>query len=214
MRNLISILCIIVLIPLNLISQTTIRNGVVEDRRAGEIISNLNATLSKEYPVSLDYSVSSKEDSFTMKGSLTINKEKYYGTYDKDEIYSNGVSVWIYQREVNEVTINNASEVDNEVLNISKFLADAKIKFRPKLIREEAGNHIIDLIPRTKSQFSKIRIYASKSTNRLTKIEVSYHKGDKFIYKISNYKPKVKVSESMFSFNPNKFPGVIIVDLR
>ena len=130
------------------------------------------------------------------------------------KIFCDGTSIWIYQQETNEVTINSVEDSQNEILNISKFISEANSKFRPKLIREEKGDYIIDLIPKTKSEFSKVRLKTNIKTNRISSIEVNYRSSKSYTYNITTYKTKVPLKESDFVFNKKNYPTANVVDLR
>lgn len=205
---------ILVLLPLFSFSQVDIKSKGVEDIKAKNIINEVSSKLRQETPISFEFTLSSMKDNTNYRGSLTLNADKYFGNIGRDKVYCDGTSIWVYQAEINEVNINNIEDVDNDVLNITKFISEANTKFRPKLIRQEAENNIIDLLPREKSEFSKIRIYVNKNTSRLTKIELIYNGGHSFVYNINSYKTKIKVKSSEFSFNPKEYPSALIVDLR
>ncbi len=197
------------------IAQTKIKDGVVIDQRAEKIITQVAQKLKADSPVSISFSFIEKGvKTIGQKGEFSFNGDKYFGHFMGNNIFCDGKSIWIYQQETNEVTINSVEETQNEILNISKFIAEANSKFRPKLIREENGNYVIDLTPKTKSEFSKIRLKTNIKTNRISSIEVSYRSSSSYVYSITNYKAKVQLKDSDFIFNKQNFPNPVIVDLR
>lgn len=195
-------------------AQKEIQNGVVIDKQAQKIITNISSKLKAESPISLNFSLSQKGKQSSEKGNIKLNGNKYTASFSGNNIYCDGKTVWIYQKETNEVNINNIEETENEILNISKFISEANTKFRPKLIKEEKGNYIIDLTPKTKSEFSKVRLRSNKQTNRIHSIEVNYKKGNVYTYLISNYKTKIQSKDSDYVFNKKDYPSANIVDLR
>lgn len=196
-------------------SQTTIKNGVVVDSKAQKIINSVAQKLKADSPVSISFSLTEKGvKSVGEKGEFSFNGNKYFGNFSNNKIFCDGTSIWIYQKETNEVTINSVEDSQNEILNISKFISEANSKFRPKLIREEKGFYIIDLIPKTKSEFSKVRLKTNINNNRISSIEVNYRNSKSYTYSITNYKTKVPLKDSDFTFNKKNYPGVNVVDLR
>ena len=194
--------------------QREVKNGVVIDKQAETIISNVGSKLKTESPISLNFSLSKKGKKSSDKGTLTLNGNKYIASFSDNKVYCDGKTVWVYQKETNEVNVNNIAETENEVLNISKFISEANTKFRPKLIREENGNYIIDLTPKLKSEFSKVRLKINKLTKRISSMEVNYKEGNVYTYSISNYKTKIKIQDKGFTFPKKDYPKVNIVDLR
>jgi outer membrane lipoprotein carrier protein len=194
--------------------QREIKNGIVIDKQAEKIITNAGSKLKTESPISLTFSLNNKNKKKTEKGNLTISGNKYIVSYSDNKVFCDGKTVWVYQKGTNEVNINNVESSENEILNISKFISEANIKFRPKLIREENGNYIIDLSPKTKSEFSKVRLKINKQTNQIISMEVNYKGGNVYSYTISNYKTKIKIKDSSFTFSKKDYPTASIVDLR
>ncbi|MFA6200022.1 MAG: outer membrane lipoprotein carrier protein LolA [Bacteroidales bacterium] len=194
--------------------QREVKNGVVIDKQAETIISNVGSKLKTETPISLNFSLNKKGNKSSDKGTLTLNGNKYIASFSDNKVYCDGKTVWVYQKGTNEVNVNNIAETENEVLNISKFISEANTKFRPKLIREENGNYIIDLSPKTKSEFSKVRLKINKQTSRIASMEVNYKGGNVYSYTISNYKTKIKIKDSSFTFSKKDYPTASIVDLR
>ena len=195
-------------------SQREIKNGVVIDKQAEKIITLAGSKLKTESPISLTFSLNNKNKKKTEKGNLTISGNKYIVSYSDNKVFCDGKTVWVYQKETNEVNISNVEGSENEILNISKFISEANIKFRPKLIREENGNYIIDLMPKLKSEFSKVRLKINKQTKRISSMEVNYKEGNVYTYSISNYKTKIKIQDKGFTFPKKDYPKVNIVDLR
>lgn len=210
------VLYAIMLIFSPIFAQKEIKNGVVIDKQAEGIISKTSSKLKSESPISLDFSLSTKENkkSSSEKGSLTFNNNKYYASFIDNKAYCDGKSIWIYNKDTKEVTINNVENSESDILNISKFVADANKNYRAKLIREEKGNYIIDLLPKTKSDISKVRLLINKQSLRINEMSLSYKSGNTYIYKITSYKVKVKTVDTDFVFQKKNFPNATIVDLR
>lgn len=197
-------------------AQREINNGVVVDKQAEGIISKTSSKLKSESPISIDFSLSTKENrkSSSEKGSLTFNNNKYFASFIDNKVYCDGKSVWIYNKDTKEVNINNVDNSENDILNISKFVADANKNYRAKLIRQEKGNYVIDLLPKKKSDISKVRLLINKKSSRINEMSLSYKSGNTYIYKITSYKVKVKTIDTDFVFQKKNFPNATIVDLR
>ncbi|HHT03752.1 MAG TPA: outer membrane lipoprotein carrier protein LolA [Bacteroidales bacterium] len=212
MKKLFLFIILITITGLSAFSQREIKDGLVIDKQAQKLITDVASKLKTESPISFNFTQKSKQSTET--GTIKLNANKYTATFLGNTIYCDGKSIFIYQKEINEVAINSIEDADNEILNISKFISEANTKFRPKLIREEKGNYIIDLTPKTKSEYSKIRLIVSKISTRISSMEINYKGGNTYTYTISNYKTKVQSKDSDYSFNSKEYPSVNVVDLR
>lgn len=212
MKKLFLLIILITISGLSAFSQREVKDGLVIDKQAQKLITDVASKLKTESPISFNFTQKSKQGTET--GTIKLSGNKYTATFLGNIIYCDGKSISIYQKEINEVTINSIEDAGNEILNISKFISEANTKFRPKLIREEKGNYIIDLTPKTKSEYTKIRLIVNKQTTRISSMEINYKGGSSYSYTISNYKTKVKSKDSDYSFNNKEYPSVNVVDLR
>lgn len=212
MKKLFLLIILITISGLSAFSQREVKDGLVIDKQAQKLITDVSSKLKTESPISFNFTQKSKQSTET--GTIQLNGNKYTASFLGNTIYCDGKSISIYQKEINEVTINSIEDAGNEILNISKFITEANTKFRPKLIREEKGNYIIDLTPKTKSEYTKIRLIVNKQTTRISSMEINYKGGSSYSYTISNYKTKVKSKDSDYSFNNKEYPSVNVVDLR
>lgn len=212
MKKLFLLIILITILGLSAFSQREVKDGLVIDKQAQKLITDVSTKLKTESPISFNFSQKSKQSTET--GTIKLSGNKYTASFLGNTIYCDGKSISIYQKEINEVTINSIEDAGNEILNISKFITEANTKFRPKLIREEKGSYIIDLTPKTKSEYTKIRLIVNKQTTRISSMEINYKGGNTYSYTISNYKTKVQSKDSDYSFNSKEYPSVNVVDLR
>lgn len=196
-------------------SQTTIKDGVVVDEKAEKIINKIATKLKADSPLSISFSVIEQGvKTVGRKGEFTFSGNKYFGSFLNNRIYCDGNSIWIYQQEINEVTINSIEDAQNDILNIAKLIENANKTFRPKLIKTHKGSYTIDLTPKSKSEYTKIRLISNIKTNRVSSLEINYRTGRTYTYTISNYRAKLPLKDSDFQFDKKKYPSANIVDLR
>lgn len=215
------ILSIIVAIIISVVcfSQTEIRNGVVIDKGAQKIVEKVIAQIKKDTPFSFSFTYNIKEGKTKQqgKGTFLSNNAKYTISSDALNQFSDGKTVWNYNKKSNEVEVMDVED-DNTMFNFVKIINNSVKNFRPKLIRQETFNkvkcNIIDLTPMKNTQISKIRLYSSVTNNRIQKIEMSTYSGSKYIYTFTNYTANKKVSDKDFVFDSKQHPKVKVVDLR
>ena len=152
------------------------------------------------------------------KGKITVKGEKFRLAMDEQEIINNGVTVWTYLPAAKEVTIDNYNPSADEI-NPSKIYTIYKKGFKYIFNgdKSEAGVACeeIDLVPEKKdAQFFKIKMLINKKDKSIQSWTMFDKSGNKYKYTISKFMPNVAVTDTFFSFDPKKYPGVEVIDLR
>jgi len=153
------------------------------------------------------------------KGKITVKGDKYRLALPEQEVINNGTTVWTYLPEAKEVNIDNFDASSDEEVNPSKIFDVYKKNFKYLYLQDktEAGvvYEEIDLVPEKKeAKFFKIKMMIAKKDKSLSSFTMFDKSGNRFKYTISKFNPSVKVDDSFFAFDPKKYPGVEVVDLR
>lgn len=149
----------------------------------------------------------------SMKGTITIKGNKYLLEIADQKIYNNGETVFTYNDELKEVTINDYSPSDEEI-SLSNIYDLYKDGFKYVLMGEtEDGETIIDLDPQDKDKsYYKIRMIIS-GKNELKKFTVFEKSGNKYVYTINSFKEDPKITDEDFTFDTSK-KGIEVIDFR
>lgn len=155
----------------------------------------------------------------TKKGMVIMKGNKYKVKMDGMEIFSDGKTVWNYDKSSNEVTIDNvntsASAMTPQKLFTNFYDKDFFYKYNGE--KKEGGKAVqeIELTPTDKTRpFHKVYVLVDKKTNSIYSAKFLEKTGGRYSYTISTLKPTAKVSDAEFVFDKSKYPGVEIVDLR
>ena len=137
----------------------------------------------------------------------------------KDQvIYIDGQTQWTHLVEEKEVDVMEY-DPDGEEFSPNRMYDLYKRGFKYIFIEdiEEGGNkiHVIDLVPedRDKSYF-KIKLFVKASDKTISAWRIYEKNGNKYQYKVTDFKPNIDVSDDYFRFDPSKHKGVEVVDLR
>ncbi len=152
------------------------------------------------------------------KGKVTVKGDKYRLELEEQQVYNNGTTVWTYLPNEKEVNIDNFDPKSDD-LNPSKIFEMYKKGFKYLLTGEktEAGVSCdeIDLVPEKKdAQYFKVKMMISKKDKSVQSWTMFDRGGNRYKYTITKFTPNVKVDDSYFNFDPKKFPGVAVNDLR
>jgi outer membrane lipoprotein carrier protein len=152
-------------------------------------------------------------------GTIKMKGTKYRVSFNGQEIFCNGTTVWNYDKSVNEVTISklDASSgmitpqklftnfYDNDFL----YLLNGEKKEGNKVLQE------IELTPKDKSKpFHKVYLQVDKVAKTIFSTKVLENAGNKYTYTISTLTTNKPLADNLFVFDKSKYPGVEEVDLR
>jgi outer membrane lipoprotein carrier protein len=152
----------------------------------------------------------------TLSGSITISSNKYKLDLPDNIIWYNGEASWSYLPAEKEVTITKPDKKDDSFQNRPSAIFTAYKKgHKCRLIEERDDLYIIDLYPEDiKSELISVRLSISKPSMNLKSLV--YRKKDGLIITLlmKDYNLKIKPETSFFTFPPDKFKGVEVIDMR
>ncbi|RVT96571.1 outer membrane lipoprotein carrier protein LolA [Mucilaginibacter limnophilus] len=134
------------------------------------------------------------------------------------EIMSDGKTQWTYMVEEKEVQVNDAG-VGNDGFNPAQIFTiyEKGYKYLYTGTQKQGGKiyQVIDLTPEAeKAQFFKIRLMIDKAKKQIYNVLVFDRNGSRYTYTLKMVTPNVPVADAYFVFDPKKYPGVEVVDLR
>jgi outer membrane lipoprotein carrier protein len=155
----------------------------------------------------------------TKTGTVWMKGNKYRVSFGGQEIFSDGTTVWNYDKSTNEVTINNV-DASGTALTPQKlftnfydkdflYLLNGEKKVGAKTLQE------IEMTPTDKSKpFHKVYLQVDKSAKTIYSTKVLENGGNRYTYTVSNMKTNGALADNQFAFDKKKYPGVEEVDLR
>jgi outer membrane lipoprotein-sorting protein len=152
------------------------------------------------------------------KGRITVKGDKYKLSLPEQEVINNGSTIWTYLPDAKEVNIDNVDTKADEV-NPSKFYEIYKKGFKylqmEDIIENSIPCNVVDLVPEKRdAQYFKIKMNISKKDKSVLSFTMFDKSGNKYKYTISKFSPNAKIDDAVFAFDPKKYPGVEVVDLR
>ena len=155
----------------------------------------------------------------TKTGTVWMKGNKYRVSFGGQEIFSDGNTVWNYDKNTNEVTINNV-DASGSALTPQKlftnfydkdflYVLNGEKKVGTKTLQE------IEMTPTDKSKpFHKVYLQVDKATKTIYSTKVLENGGNRYTYTVSNMKTNGALADNQFIFDKKKYPGVEEVDLR
>jgi chaperone LolA len=155
----------------------------------------------------------------TKKGNVWMKGNKYRVSFGGQEIFSDGKTTWNYDKNSNEVTINNV-DASGSALTPQKLFTNFYDKDFLYLLNGEkkvAGKTLqeIEMTPTDKSKpFHKVYLQVDKAAKTIYSTKVLENGGNRYTYTVSNMKTNAALADNQFIFDQSKYPGVEVVDLR
>ena len=151
-------------------------------------------------------------------GEITVKGDQFKLDLGEQIIFNDGETQWTYLKDVNEVNIDYYLPEDGD-MSPSNIFSAYKKGYKYMYIEEQVlggvANHVIDLVPDDQGKaFFKIKLWITKSNNRMSQWKLFDKTGNTYLYNIKKFESNVKVSESDFVFDPAKYPDVTEIDLR
>lgn len=153
-------------------------------------------------------------------GDIAVKGNQYRVKLPEQELFNNGKTVWTFIQTDNykEVTINDVSQMEGELTPSNVYnLYTSGFGYKLLAERQFQGKtvHVAELIAEKKNApFQKVRLLIDKSTLDLLGWELFDGQEGIFSYTLKNLKIQPSLSDSYFSFDVKKHPGIEIIDLR
>jgi len=152
------------------------------------------------------------------KGKITVKGDKYRMVLPEQEVINDGATIWTYLPEVKEVNIDNY-DPHSEDVNPSKIHEVYKKNFKYLYLQDKTEGGVmceeIDLVPEKKdAQYFKIKMFINKKEKTIQSFTLFDKGGNRYKYTISKFTANAKIEDTYFTFDPKKYPGVEVIDLR
>jgi outer membrane lipoprotein-sorting protein len=200
------------ILTINLTGQT--------DSKAIKILDKFSSTALASPSVSMKFRLitvnQTEHVNDTVNGSVIMAKDQYRLELPDNITWFNGSVSWNYLKAEKEVTITKPDKKDNSFLTRpSAIFSLYKKGYKTRFVEESTNSIIVDLYPEDiKSDLVRIRLAIGKSGTDL--VEAEYKKKDGIdVYLIVNeYDLKSKPDPSIFTFNPQNYKDVEVIDMR
>ncbi|MFN8291873.1 MAG: outer membrane lipoprotein carrier protein LolA [Chitinophagaceae bacterium] len=175
--------------------------------------TTVQATFSYKVENASGKALSSKNGTIKMKGT------KYNISFNGQEIFCNGTTVWNYDKAANEVTISKL-DASGGMITPQKLFTNFYDKDFYYLLNGEkkVGNKTvqeIEMTPVDKSKpFYKVYVQVDKAAKTIYSTKVLENAGNRYTYTVTTMKTNQPLSDNIFVFDKSKYPGVEEIDLR
>jgi outer membrane lipoprotein-sorting protein len=195
-----------------------------KEAKAKEILDKSSAAFSAAGDISAYFTMDIKDtpnkQSAAFDGNIELKANQFHIDMPDSEIWYNGTTQWILQKEWNEVNISEPSEQEIQMLNPGIIFMLYKNGSKYKYLSEKNDIkmrkiHEIELIPQNKkSDLAKIVVQIHETDWMPVMFHIYFtNKIENIIY-INKYQTNLNYSGNRFTFDATKYPDAEIIDLR
>jgi chaperone LolA len=155
----------------------------------------------------------------TKTGTVQMKGNKYRVGITGQEIICDGKTVWTYDQAAKEVQVtaldNSAGSITPQKLFTNFYDKDFLYVQNEDVKRNGKTYQVIELTPIDKSKpFFKVVIEVDKAGSSLASTKVFEKNGNRYTYSVNGMTTNQAMGDELFVFDPKKYPGVEVIDLR
>ncbi|MDR0765876.1 MAG: outer membrane lipoprotein carrier protein LolA [Odoribacteraceae bacterium] len=193
--------------------------GAQTASRAGTLLDNVVNKI-KSYPaveviftLTMENKAENVRESYPGKAYM---KGNMYRVEVMDAInYFDGEAIYTYMPEVEEVTIKDPGEEQEELLDPTILFDIHNREFTRELLEEKGGKARVALTPKKPGQIRTIDVWIDTATNAVERVTSFGNDGNDVSVLITSLKPPGQTpNDAFFRFDAKAHPGVEVIDLR
>ena len=152
-------------------------------------------------------------------GNVMMKGVKYRVSITGQEIFCDGTTVWTYDVAAKEVQVsavdNSSGSITPQKLFTNFYDKDFLFVLAPDVKKAGKIYKVVELTPIDKTKpFFKVVLEVDKASSVIMSTRVFEKSGNRYLYAINSINTSASIADDAFSFNPKKYPGVEVIDLR
>jgi outer membrane lipoprotein carrier protein len=155
----------------------------------------------------------------TKTGVVQMKGMKYKVVITGQEIICDGKTIWTFDKSANEVQVstldNSAGNITPQKLFTNFYDKDFLYIQNEDVKRGNKTYQVVELTPIDKTKpFFKVLIEVDKAAVSIVSTKVFEKNGNRYTYSINSMSTNSAMPDDTFVFDPKKYPGVEVIDLR
>ncbi|MDR1737715.1 MAG: outer-membrane lipoprotein carrier protein LolA [Candidatus Symbiothrix sp.] len=193
-----------------------------KDAKAKTCLDKAADSFSKAGALSIRFDMQIKSadaHSESFEGTIDVKGRRFHLITPDVEIWFDGKTQWLLQRDFDEVTISEPSEIETQALNPAVILSMYKYNCNYQYLKANKDSkgrsvHEVAVLPQAKdSQMSKIVVRIATADNMPVGFDIFFQNKTENRICITDYQKKT-LSDAAFVFDAKKYPQAEVIDLR
>ncbi|HCY42768.1 MAG TPA: hypothetical protein DHV48_15695 [Prolixibacteraceae bacterium] len=196
-----------------------------QDAKAKEILEKVTKTTQslKSIEAKFSFEMNNKAQNIQEKssGTIILKNKKYKLNIPQMglQVTCDGKTIWTYMVNSNEVSISNLDEETDDLMDPTRIFTIYERGFNYKYVSETVDGGVpvynINLTPQKPTgEISSIKLMIDKPKMLIRGADMTGKDGNNYKVSISQFKTDEVFKDSDFVFDPSKYKGIEIVDMR
>lgn len=153
------------------------------------------------------------------EGTAKFKENKFNIDLPEIEMWFDGKTQWILMKPYDEVNISEPTLEETASISPMALFNIYKTGFKldpPTTVTIAGKKHssIVMHPTSSNSEYNSIKVVVNSSSNRLTQVEINFKNGVKNTIDIIAYNPNYNFNNTVFTFQPDSYKNIEIIDLR
>lgn len=180
---------------------------------AASVLDRASAKIRNDKSIVSTYTISA--DGHLQSGTLTIAGDRFILTSPQISSWYDGKTQWTYSTQTGEVNITEPTPEELQQVNPFAIINSFRKLYKASLLKAPASEKKIKLTASNpKSDIKSVVLALNASTLYPTSIELTMSNRRTVTIHVTSTKSGGLLPVTDFRFNPKKYPGVPVVDLR
>ncbi len=155
----------------------------------------------------------------SQSGTMQVKGRKFRLVLDKNTVINDGSTLYSYDANSNEVTLNDPAEMDQDLDPTTLFTQYEK-GFKTQFVEEKAQGggtvQVVKLFPTdpAKKPYHTVVLTVDKAKVEPRSVKVLYKDGNVVTYTLKKFTADAALADALFAFDKSKYPGVEMNDMR
>ncbi|MCB0795052.1 MAG: outer membrane lipoprotein carrier protein LolA, partial [Flavobacteriales bacterium] len=152
-------------------------------------------------------------------GNVKTKDGKFRLQLEGNTVINDGKTLYTYNKDNNEVTLNDPSELGQE-MDPSKLFTMYETGFKSQFVSEQTEGGVVTqtvkLFPTdpSKKPYHTVVLNLDKAKLEPKSVKILYKDANEVTYTLQRFDPKAVLADGLFVFDKSKYPGVEVNDMR
>ncbi len=200
-------------------TQEVIFNKGQSDAKSQEILKKVSKLYQGYKTITASFTITTSavnKKPLVSKGTVWIKGNKFKLNYANQEIYCNGSTIWTYNPDDQEVTLEDYKKRDNNITPNEIFTVyhkGYKSKYEGPTTEGNRVHDVIRLVPKKKANYAYLKLEIDNSNYKINKVIQHYKNGTEVSIELNKLTPNVALKDDFFQWIEAGHDGVTVVDL-
>lgn len=192
-----------------------------QDAKAKVVLDKMSSKVKGMSSMKANFTLVAKDakgkEILNQKGTLHMKGEKFNVALPKQEMISDGKTMWTYMKDNKEVQVASYSpdevQISPKKLFPTSYASDYNYTYAGQKNVKGKEVDIVYLTPRSAKDFKSVTLLVDKA-GMIVSGSVEEKAGGFYTFNLNSVQANGGASDALYTFDTKKYPGVEVIDLR